>query len=62
MAQDKLLKFDPATGEVSPYPSHAQQYRDYHGCAAWLFNPWTGDKRNPLDVGSDVFGAGIANH
>ena len=61
MAQDNLMKFDPATGESMPFPSHAQQYRDYHGEVAWLFNPWTGSKRNPLDIGSDVFGKGIVS-
>jgi hypothetical protein len=23
---------------------------------AWLFNPWTGSRRLPEDVGSDTFG------
>ena len=43
--QQSLMKFDPATGEENPYPSHAEQWRDYHGKAAWLFNPWTGQRR-----------------
>ena len=53
---DQLMKFDPAFGTEKPYPSHAQQWRDYHGRTAWLFNPWTGCKRHPADVGSDPFG------
>ena len=54
--QDALMKFDPATGEERPYPSHAAQWRNWHGGAAWLFNPWTGERRNAHDVGSDVHG------
>lgn len=54
--QQALMKFDPATLEAKPYPSQADQYRDYHGRVAWLFNPWTGAHRDARDVGSDVFG------
>ena len=55
--QQALMKFDPATGEQKPYPSHADQWRDWHGKAtAWLFNPWTGKQRDAGDVGSDTFG------
>lgn len=51
-----LMLFDPMTCEPKPYPSHADQYRDYHGECAWLFNPWIGSRRNAYDVGSDRFG------
>jgi len=51
-----LMKFDPATGDEKPYPSDASQYRAYHGLMAWLYNPWSGKKRNPADIGSDTFG------
>lgn len=55
--QDELMKFDPATGEPRPYPSHAAQWRNWHGrLMAWLFNPWTGHTRSAYDVGSDVQG------
>ncbi len=54
--QHTLMKFDPATGAEKPYPSHAEQWRKYHGAAAWLFNPWTGTRRRAWDVGTDVFG------
>ena len=55
--QDKLMEFDPATGDRRPYPSHAEQWRLYHGqSTAWLFNPWTGQRRDARDVGSDVHG------
>ena len=29
--QNTLMKFDPATGEERPYPSHAAQWRSWHG-------------------------------
>lgn len=58
--QDALMKFDPSTGEERPYPSHATQWRNWHGTAAWLFDPWTGKRRNAYDVGSDVHGLLIA--
>lgn len=58
--QDRLMEFDPQDGLKLPYPSHAEQYRKYHGKVAWLINPWTGKVRNAMDVGSDVYGVGIA--
>ncbi len=54
--QHTLMKFDPAFGTEKPYPSEAQQYREYNGKIAWLYNPWTGNKRHPFDIGSDVTG------
>lgn len=54
--QYTLMRFDPATGWGNPYPSHAQQWREFNGEMAWLFNPWTGDRRHAADVGSDTFG------
>lgn len=56
MNQDKLMLYDPANGSPRPYPSHAAQWREYHGRDAWLFNPWTGTRRSAGDVGSDVSG------
>ena len=57
MQQQALMKFDPATGETKPYPSHAEQWREWHGYGtAWLFNPWTGGRRTAGDVGADVLG------
>ena len=53
--EDQIMGFDPTTGAKNPFPSHAAQYRAYHGGAAWLFNPWSGDKRHVLDIGSDPF-------
>lgn len=61
--QNGLMKFDPANGEEKPYPSHAEQWRIYHGSAAWLFNPFDGSRRDARDVGSDCFGYLVrANH
>lgn len=58
--QNALMKFDPATGAENPYPSHAAQWREYHGLGtAWLFNPWTGARRDARDVGSDLLGRAI---
>lgn len=55
--QQSLMKFDPATGEERPYPSHAEQWRDWHGHGtAWLFNPWTGQRRDARLVGTDTTG------
>ena len=55
-SQDTLMRFDPAWGTEKPYPSHALQYRGYHGRIAWLYNPWTGEKRDPRDIGTDPYG------
>lgn len=60
--QHTLMSFDPATGEARPYPSHAQQWRDFSGGDAWLFNPWSGERRTAGDVGSDPFGFLILPH
>lgn len=60
MNQSELMRFDPATGEPWPYHSHAEQWREHFGyCTAWLFNPWTGERRNARDVGMDILGRGI---
>jgi len=52
LTQDALMRFDPAFGTERPYPSHAAQWRKWHGHMAWLFNP--------ADIGSDPFGYLIA--
>lgn len=54
--QRELMLFDPTTGNQKPYPSHAEQYREHHGKVAWLWNPWTGKRRTPADIGTDTFG------
>ena len=55
--QQTVMKYDPATGQSTPYPSHAQQWRDWNGnSVAWIFNPWTGRIRTAEDIGSDLQG------
>ena len=54
--QESLMIFSPDTGDSKPYPSHAKQWRKYHGQVAWLVNPWSGHKRDARDIGSDTFG------
>lgn len=54
--QVEVMRFDPATGNIAPHPSSAREYRKFHGNVAWLFNPWTGKRRDPRDIGSDVMG------
>lgn len=56
MSVSALMLFDPATGDQKPYPSHPEQWRDYNGKTAWLYNPWTGKLRDARDVGTDTFG------
>lgn len=50
------MLYDPATGAKGCTPTTPTAYRKYHGKVAWLFNPWTGLQRHPLDIGSDVLG------
>jgi len=54
--QMSLMKYDPMTKAEKPYPSQADQYRKWHGPGAWIYNPWTGEMRDPFDIGSDVMG------
>jgi hypothetical protein len=54
--QSEIMLYDPALHHTHPYPNTAAEYRAYHGMIAWLFNPWTGARRDPRDIGSDVFG------
>jgi len=49
------MKFDPETGIKIPNTT-PELYRENHTGVAWLFNPWSGDKRDSRDIGSDVFG------
>lgn len=58
--QPQVMLFDPSTGTPTPYPSHAGQWRLFHGkTTAFLFNPWTGARRTAGDVGTDPFGHAI---
>ena len=58
-SQEALMEFDPRHAGARPYPSHAEQFREFHGTDAWLFNPWTGEERHYSDIGSDPRGVGI---
>lgn len=59
--QDEMMRYDPATGEERPYPSHSKQWREWHGETAWIFNPWTGKQRDARDIGTDVNGVAIVD-
>lgn len=61
MTQESLMMYDPATCAAFPYPSHANQWRIYHGSVAWLYNPWSGSTRDARDVGTDCFGYAIVD-
>lgn len=50
------MQYDPATGWGNPEPSDASAWREFNGNYAWLFNPWTGERRDAGDVGSDTHG------
>lgn len=54
--QHTVMAHDPGDGAPCPFPSHADQYRDWHKVRAWLFSPWTGEPRRAEDVGTDTFG------
>lgn len=57
-----LMIYDPATRCAEPYPSHPEQYREWHGYVAWIYNPYTGKMRDARDIGSDPFGYLIENY
>ena len=54
--QSTEMNFSPDYGKADVYPKKAQEWREFHGDVAWIYNPWTGDKRDPRDIGSDVLG------
>ncbi len=56
MSIPAIMLFDPCSGEPKPYPSETTQYRSVNPTKAWLFNPYTGNRRTPDQVGVDVFG------
>lgn len=60
VAQQEVMLCDPVSGSEKPFPSQAAQYREWHGKIAWLYNPWTGEKRIHADVATDPFGYSIA--
>lgn len=60
MSQQTPMRYCPALGWEMPTPQDAAEWRDCNGERAWLFNPWTGNRRSAEDVGSDTFGHLIA--
>ena len=56
MKNMQIMKYDPRDGNAQPYPSQVDQFREWHGVDAWLFNPFTREKRATLDIGSDPTG------
>lgn len=59
MFQESVMLFDPVTRGEKPFPSHAMQYRQYHGNVTWNYNPWTGSLRYQSDVLIDPCGLNI---
>lgn len=58
LRQKKPLRFSPQTGDSLDKPQIAKDLRRL-GLGAWLFNPWTGERRSAKEVGDDVFGDNI---
>lgn len=54
--EDELMIVDPRNCKERPYPSHAGQFRDFHGFDAWIYNPWTKVIRDSRDIASDPTG------
>ena len=51
------MRFGPGSGAVLPFgPVYAEGYRASNGPVAWIYNPWTGQPRDPRDIGTDVLG------
>jgi len=57
--QTALMRFSPVDGTPQPYPSNADDFRTYQPRLAWLYDPWTGEKRTAADIFSDVQGQSI---
>lgn len=57
--QNEPMSFDPVTGQSFSNPVDVNDYRIAYGKLAWLFNPWTGTKRDARDIGDDVLGLAI---
>lgn len=58
LRQKKPLRCSPQTGDSLDKPQIAKDLRRL-GLGAWLFNPWTGERRSAKEVGDDVFGHNI---
>ncbi len=56
MIDSPIMIFDPTTGRLNPNPNREDEYREFFGTTAWLYNPWNGQPRDPRDIGTDVTG------
>lgn len=54
--QTTEMLYCPVTGERGPVPITAAAWREQHRHTAWVFNPWTGQKRSLGDVEQDPDG------
>lgn len=59
MRQIATFLYNPSNG--LPYLTDAdgptaEAFREQHGPVAWLYNPWTRERRDPRDIGTDVLG------
>lgn len=50
------FNYCPLTGNPRPVFTQAHAYRQALRTARWMFNPWTGQDRDPRDVKSDPLG------
>lgn len=50
------MNCDPATGRILTEGIYPEEYRENEGPVAWIFNPWTGQRRDLRDVGTDPLG------
>lgn len=53
--QQLKMLFCPLSGEPGPVPDSANAWRKQHRLV-WLYNPWTGAARAPLEVEQDEEG------
>jgi hypothetical protein len=50
------MRYDPVTGNYAVRLATPEEYREHYGSVAWLYDPWTGNKRDLRDVGTDPLG------
>lgn len=53
--QTKEMLYCPMMGTREPVPDTATAWREEHG-HAWVFNPWTGRRRTPIEIEQDPQG------
>ncbi len=57
--QTTRMLFCPLSGEPGPVPDSAGAWREQHQ-VVWLFNPWTGELRERLEIERDADGRLLA--